>query len=1212
MCKVRGFFPILVVLCAFLLIASSSAYAQETTGGILGTIKDPSGAVIPGAHVSVANPSHVGNKEQDTDNSGNFHFINLPPDTYEITVTAKGFKTIKRGGVVLEVGHTLTVDLSMEMGHAETVIEVSSQAPVIDTTSTNTVSNVTNDVIQEVPHGLSYQSVIQFSPAARNEPLAGNNFFMGAGTGGSSISSSSNGQAYGYSVAGAADSENSYLVEGQDTSNIAGGYSMANVPFDFIQEVQIKSSGMEAEHGGSMGGVINVIMKKGGNDLHGQLVGQLETDQLDAGPNPYPRYNPASTGFPGTQVDATAQSYQPIKDHYRIAEIGGNIGGAIVKDRLFFFLGFEPQVNTIRRDVDWDYVPPVGTPIVGEYPFNQNSNIFYSTARLDYAATKRINLFASWLYQYQRMTGFVLPAADSTTGLLNVSSVQPITNFNPGIGYTAPNQTTNFGADISITPRLVSTTRFGIFVQDYHDFGYPEGYADYSFIASGVGATYLSSPGCNTTDTCATLPATSPLSQINQYNSASIDGTYTPHNLNKHYQLNEDVGWFKSGWWGTHNIKFGYQLNHLYNDTLQRSNLPILNVSPGINVGYAPATSTGVANCAAIEATTGLSDCVGTYGYAYIFDSGTDGKASNYNHALFAQDSWTVGRGITFNFGLRAEKEYLPAYQTFEGLVAKPINFSWSDKIAPRVGAAWDVLRNGKLKAFGSYGVYYDTMKLNLAISSFGGQYWNNCVYALNTDQLSALDLAYAADGRACEGLNPATPGNITAPTGDLTFIENVNNRTPEEVIPNLKPYRQHNVALGMDYQLKNDLALEVRWDRRRLDRAIEDAAMFSPTFGEVYTIVNPGYAPNNTFDGYLAYDYAINDALYGCSTPGSCTTGANGALTSEVPFLSCPTCPPPPKAIRNYDGVEIRVTKSLTHNWFGMFSYTYSSLWGNYTGLTSTDQSDSASLYGGGRASPNNSRYFDEPWFSYTANGTSDAGPLATDRPNVFKGYAYYNLKEGKRNSTNFGIFQYLYQGSPLTSYADVGYYYGGFGGQIDQYIVGRGNWVYASQDPSCVAATNAALAANTTPTTDCPITVSNVASRRTPWYIQSDFQLQHEIKLGANESKALRFEITVPNIFNQKAVTAYNAQIDSGVNSSFIAPGGLGCSSLVPSAVGCTVADGGAFYNAVMHPYDWKTNLNTTNYIYGDAVTLNSNYGKPLYYQLPRTMRLGLRFTF
>ena len=128
------------------------------------------------------------------------------------------------------------------------------------------------------------------------------------------------------------------------------------------------------------------------------------------------------------------------------------------------------------------------------------------------------------------------------------------------------------------------------------------------------------------------------------------------------------------------------------------------------------------------------------------------------------------------------DKEYLPA-STTAGLTSNPIEFGWGDKIAPRIGAAWDVFKDGRMKVFGSYGKFFDIMKLNVAISSFGGQYWNDCAYALNTSDLSTIVPALNSAGRFCVGSTPtdtATGANWaggSTPAG-LTFIENVNNRT--------------------------------------------------------------------------------------------------------------------------------------------------------------------------------------------------------------------------------------------------------------------------------------------------------------------------------------------------------------------------------------------------------------------------------------------------
>ena len=218
-----GLVAALMVVAVLSLVTVPSASAQETTGGIQGTVKDSSGAVVPNAKVVASADALGANKELLTDGSGYYHFTNLPPGLYAISVTAKGFRTTKREGIALEVGHLPSLDLTLELGTSETVVEVTSASPQIDVTTNVTQTNVTEDVIQDIPHGRSFQSVIQFAPAARNEPLMGSTAISN-GTGSIAPGNGSNGGDHGFSVAGGSDSENSYLVEGQETADLAGGF----------------------------------------------------------------------------------------------------------------------------------------------------------------------------------------------------------------------------------------------------------------------------------------------------------------------------------------------------------------------------------------------------------------------------------------------------------------------------------------------------------------------------------------------------------------------------------------------------------------------------------------------------------------------------------------------------------------------------------------------------------------------------------------------------------------------------------------------------------------------------------------------------------------------------------------------------------------------------------------------------------------------------
>jgi hypothetical protein len=464
----------------FTLLVVTGLFAQETTGGLQGTIKDPSGAIVQGAKVGITGPTLVGVKEAISDSNGYYRFANLPPATYTITVTAQGFTTLKREGVTIEVGHLPTLDLPMQVGTGSTVVEVTEEAPLIDVTTTRTMTNITQDVIQDVPHGRSFQSVIEFAPSARNEPLQGSNR-LGSGTGGDSPGNGSNGGAYGFSVAGGADSENSYLVEGQETANIIGGYSHTNVPFDFIQEVQVKTSGIEAEHGGALGGVANVIMKKGSSQYHGSLFATYENGSFDGSPIAYERKDPNGlyqtnpTTLALQYTDQPYQNYQPVRPKTSDTFPGFTFGGPLIpkwKDKAYFFVGFNPELQRFESSVNYaagaaiSGLPNTCPTSNGICKFSQNTNTYYTTARVDVAATQKIRVFGSWLYQYQRQNGNNMPNADSANGLYNVSTANDPSIYAHNLGYTAPNITINTGLDWTINQHLVYTGRFGYYFEN--------------------------------------------------------------------------------------------------------------------------------------------------------------------------------------------------------------------------------------------------------------------------------------------------------------------------------------------------------------------------------------------------------------------------------------------------------------------------------------------------------------------------------------------------------------------------------------------------------------------------------------------------------------------------------------------------------------------------------------------------------------------------
>ena len=148
------------------------ALAQETTAGFQGVVKDPSGALIPGASLEIYGPALIGTRKVQSDVAGNYRFAALPPGEYTLTVNAPGFRAYKQTGIVLAVGRMPNIDVQLTVGAVSETVVVSGQAPAVDTTQSKVAVTVSSFIMDLIPKGRSFQSLIPFAAGARQEPLA--------------------------------------------------------------------------------------------------------------------------------------------------------------------------------------------------------------------------------------------------------------------------------------------------------------------------------------------------------------------------------------------------------------------------------------------------------------------------------------------------------------------------------------------------------------------------------------------------------------------------------------------------------------------------------------------------------------------------------------------------------------------------------------------------------------------------------------------------------------------------------------------------------------------------------------------------------------------------------------------------------------------------------------------------------------------------------
>ncbi len=909
------------LLVTFFVIASFCvpSLAQSTAGRILGTVTDQSTAAVRGASVAITDLNRGTSRTLATDEAGAYVAADLTPGSYKIHVEAKGFKSAERPNVAIEVATDVRADFVLQPGQVSETVIVQAEVPLVNTTSSTLGGTLSNQEINDLPlNGRNYENLLQLRPGVMRYPGGG---FSTTSTDGLRAEDNA------YFIEGLFNSE---PFSGQGIINGAGiaGDSATILPIDAIQEFNVQEN-PPAEYGWKPGAVINVGLKSGTNSLHGTAFAFGRDGAMDA--RNY--FN-----------DAPAP-----KNPRTLEQFGGSAGGAIIKDKVFFFGAYEGQRYNVGNSYSVSTPTTVGLPTPATPTCTSVAGDCANSipnAIADLVANGIPISHASQLISGCTVSGATVTCNGSGFPLNNTQSINLVQGFpnNVGVDNVIGKVDYNINQRSSMSAMYFFGNNSGT-VEDFPELQ-AKWQSDIHTRAQVVGGDWIWIPNAQWVNEARagynrlyqpTLPGdlNTPASAYGLDTGVSGPFTGGLPRIGFAGAFVPGLGGFKwpkfqgpdsitqfidhvSYTVGKHSLKFGGELHR--NDV------------NGGAFGNARGSITFLGGVALANSTALEDFFAGDPFKASVQAGDPNRQIHNWAYGLFVQDDWRATRNLTLNAGLRYEfssviKEAHNLLGNFDpnsstGLiqagmngVSGPYNPDHTN-FAPRLGFAWDVTGKGNTVVRGGAGLVYETINWEALLA------FNNAFGLSNVPTGAIIDAAGDTAGGTITASNLAIPPVLPQwDSGVPLYGSNVSTTAPNcflnpcpimSVARNLTTPYVWNWTLGVQHAFSPNLSLEVAYVGNRGSNLTGIRDINQPPVGSgwpaaaITACINSGYTD------------PVNCA------PNNATEAAAEPYANKFPYLS--NIFQMANVYRsNYDGLQVTLNSRNFHGLSMVAGYTFS-----------------------------------------------------------------------------------------------------------------------------------------------------------------------------------------------------------------------------------------------------------------------------------------------